>query len=292
MAVDRVFVSMTVRISAGFACLALSGLGNADLASGADLARGELLYNLGGCTNCHTAKDGAELAGGDPIETPFGTFYAPNISPDPTHGIGDWSDARFLQAMQNGRDKYGIPYYPAFPYTSYTLMSDEDVLSVKAYIGTLEPSDQPSKEHELKFPFNIRYGLFAWQWWYFQPSRFEPNPDHDERWNTGAYLALGAGHCAECHTPRDIGGGLVKQHEFAGTRDGPEGKPVPNITPSEQGIGSWSASDLTLFFQIGMMPDGDFAGGDMGKIISNGTSKLPESDLQALITYLESLPPH
>lgn len=258
----------------------------------AQIAKGETLAGLAGCANCHTAKGGTALAGGDGLKTPFGVFYPPNITPDPTQGIGGWDDATFLKALREGRSPEGEPYYPAFPYTSFTHMTDEDLLAIKAWIDSLPPSPQESKPHELSFPYNQRWGLDLWQAAFFKPARFEPDKSKDEAWNRGAYLVQGPGHCAECHTPRNFAGALDTARAWAG---GPnpagEGK-IPNISSDPTaGIGKWSEDDLKTALTLGMLPDGDFLGGEMGKVVNNGTSKLPPEDLQAIVTYVKSLPP-
>lgn len=251
---------------------------------------GELLFHIGGCTNCHTAKDGALLAGGDPIVTPFGSFIAPNITPDPETGIGRWSLEDFIRAMREGRDPAGRPLYPAFPYTSYTHMSDADLAALKGYLDTVPAVSRPSRPHELSFPFNLRWGLHLWQWLFFMPGRLEPDPAKDATWNRGAYLVLGPGHCAECHTPRTFYGVLEQDRAFAGAQLGKE--KVPNITPNPQaGLGKWSASDIATLLKLGMTPDGDFVGSEMAKIVKNGTGKLAQPDLDAIVAFLQSLPP-
>lgn len=268
--------------------LGASGAGAADPAV---LARGELVFNIGGCANCHTREGGETLAGGASLVTPFGTFHPPNITSDPTHGIGGWTQDQFNTAMREGRSPSGAPYYPSFPYTSYTRLSDEDLVALKAYIDSLPPSTQSSPDHELGFPFNQRWGIRLWQWAFFTPGRFAPQPDKGEEWNRGAYLVLGPGHCAECHTPRNALGVLDTDMAFAGgDLGGPNGK-VPNITSSPHGIGDWSDGDVATALTIGMIPDGDFLGGEMGKIVTNGTAKLPPEDVAAIVTYLKALPP-
>jgi mono/diheme cytochrome c family protein len=254
--------------------------------------KGELLFNIGGCTNCHTAKNGQPLAGGDPLVTPFGTFHPPNITPDPETGIGGWSDEAFIGAMQHGRSQDGLPYYPAFPYTSYTHMPAEDLRDLKSYLDTIPAVSKRTPEHELSFPYGIRLGLYPWQWLFFEDDRFEPDPSKDEAWNRGAYLVLGPGHCAQCHTPRTWYGALDEERLFAGGSLGPAEKDkVPNISSSEDGIGDWTTGDIVTFLELGIKPDGDFVGGDMAKVIENGTAKLPDEDRQAIATYLQSLPP-
>jgi mono/diheme cytochrome c family protein len=258
---------------------------------GADLrARGELVFNAGGCTNCHTAKDGPPLAGGDAIQSPYGAFYAPNITPDPKTGIGGWSEADFVRAMREGRAPDGSAYYPAFPYTSYTRMTDDDLRALKAYLDTVPPVDRPSRPHELWFPFDQRWGMRLWQWAFFVPGRFEPDPARDAAWNRGAYLVQGPGHCQECHTPRTFYGVLEEDRAFAGGRLGKER--VPNLTGDpEVGLGKWSESDIGTVLKLGMTPEGDFVGSDMAKVVNNATGKLPDEDIAAIAGYIKTLPP-
>ena len=281
---------MRAVISACVAVLAALA-GSPAAAADAELVRkGELLFHIGGCTNCHTAKNGPLLAGGEAIATPFGNFHPPNITPDPETGIGGWSEADFIRAMREGVSPEGERYYPAFPYTSYTRMTDEDLRALKAWLDTVPPVRQPCRPHELSFPFNQRWGMRFWQLAFFTPERFAPDPAKDAAWNRGAYLVEGPGHCAQCHTPRTAYGTLIEARAYTGAQLGKE--KVPNITSDpEAGIGKWSESDLATFFKLGMLPDGDFAGSEMAKVINNGTSKLPEEDVAAIVAYLRSLPP-
>lgn len=254
------------------------------------LARGERLFAIGGCTNCHTAKNGPLLAGGDAIKSPYGDFFAPNITPDPEHGIGGWSEEDFIRAMQEGRAPDGSAYYPAFPYTSYTRMGEADLRALKAFLDTLPPVARPSRAHALEFPFNQRWAMRLWQWTFFEPARFEPDPAQDEQWNRGAYLVQGPGHCAECHTPRNFAGALDRDMAFAGALL-PGDQKVPDITSDPgDGLGTWSRQDIETLLQLGMTPEGDFVSGEMAKVVSNGTSKLPPDDVAAIAAYLESLP--
>jgi mono/diheme cytochrome c family protein len=261
----------------------------------ADPARqGELIFNIGGCTNCHTAKGGQLLAGGDPLRTPFGSFYPPNITPDPETGIGGWSEADFARAMREGKAPDGSPFYPSFPYTSYTRLTEADVRALKAYLDTIPPVRQPSKPHELGFPYSQRWGLHAWQLAFFEPARFQPDPARDTAWNRGAYLVEGPGHCQECHTPRNLAGARQADRAFAGGPDPSDAtgkKTIPNITQDpDVGLGKWGESDIVTVLTLGMLPDGDFVGGEMAKVVTNATGKLPPEDVQAIATYLKSLP--
>lgn len=263
-------------------------------AAASELAkRGEYVYRASGCGNCHTDREakGAELAGGAALETPFGVFYAPNITPDREHGIGAWSDEDFLRAMREGVSPQGSHYYPAFPYTSYTRLTDEDLRALKAYLFTFPPAARPDRPHELPWYVRLRPLLYFWKWLYFEPGPYRPDPQQSPAWNRGAYLATAAAHCGECHTPRDRFGGFDRERRFAGTKDGPEGAVVPNITPDRKtGIGRWSERDIAYYLETGMTPDGDFAGDVMADVIDNGLSHLAKDDLRAIAHYLKSLP--
>jgi mono/diheme cytochrome c family protein len=263
-------------------------------ASAADPGRGELIFNIGGCTSCHTAKGGPRLAGGDPLRTPFGTFHPPNITPDPETGIGGWSLADFTRAMREGLAPDGSPYYPSFPFTSYTRISDADIADLKAYLDTVPPVRQPSRPHELGFPYNQRWGLRLWRLAFFKSGRFEPDPGQSEIWNRGAYLVNGPGHCQECHTPRNAAGARDTSRAFAGADNpaDPTGKEkIPNISGAKDGLADWSEDDITTALTLGMLPDGDFLGSEMAKVVENATSKLPREDVEAIATYLKNLPP-
>lgn len=256
----------------------------------ADTARGEYLVAAGGCVSCHTAEDGEPLAGGRPLDSPFGVFYAPNITPDAT-GIAGWSDEDFIKAFRHGESPTGSNYFPAFPYPAYSGVTDEDLLDIKAYLDGLPAVDNPNRDHELDW-FVTRFGMNFWNWLYFEPGEFVADAERSEQWNRGAYLVRHLGHCSDCHTPRGALGGLQMALEMAGNADGPEGERVPNITPNEDsGIGEWSEDDIAFFLEIGMLPDGDFTGGSMGEVIEHNTSQLTPEDRAAIAHYLASLPP-
>ena len=265
---------------------------SAAAAPGDTVARGRYLFHAALCAVCHTAEDGKYLAGGRPIESPFGTFYSPNITPDRRYGIGDWSDEDFVRALRQGLSPESKHYYPAFPYTSYTRLRRDDVLAIKAYLDTVESVAQPNREHDLVWYADWRWPLGLWKWLYFEPGEFEPDPNHDAVWNRGAYLATAAAHCSECHTPRNVLGAPREDRRFAGAENGPEGETTPNITPNKkQGIGTWTRSMLSFYLEIGMDPKGDFAGSLMAKVIDQGTAKLTADDRRAIATYILSLPP-
>ena len=265
-----------------------------DPASDDPVLRGAYIFQLAGCLGCHTDEKGGgdRLAGGRALVTPFGTFRSPNITPDPTHGIGNWSEESFIAALRSGRDPHGSPLYPAFPYASYTRMTDGDLKDLWAYLKTQPASPTPDQDHDLSFPFSIRTGLVFWQWLNLPLVGPEaPVEGKSEAWHRGRYLVDALAHCAECHSPRDFLGGLDSDRYLAGNPDGVDGDRVPNITPAEKGgIGKWSPGDLSLFLRIGMLPNGDVAGGAMAEVVRNSTSHLTDSDMEAMITYLRDIP--
>lgn len=265
-------------------------------ARGADDAveRGAYVFAASGCMGCHTREKpkGAFLAGGRKLDTPFGAFYTPNITPDRVHGIGDWSFEEFAAAMRDGETREGSAQYPAFPYSSYTGMTDDDLRDLWAYLGSVAPVAEPNRGHDLSFPFSLRFTVRFWRLLYFEPVRFEPDPARSAAWNRGAYLVRVLGHCGECHTPRGMLGGLDEDREMAGNLNGPEGKRVSNITPHpDKGIGAWSESDIVALLKDGSLPDGDFVGGAMTEVVENSTSKMTEADLRAIAVYLKALAP-
>lgn len=254
--------------------------------------RGEYLIYAGGCITCHTEEhdDAVPLAGGRAMESPFGTFYSPNITPDPETGIGKWIEDDFVNAFWNGVNPEGKHYYPSFPYTSYTGVSREDLVAMMAYLMSLEPTRKKNREHDLAWYMSNRLAAGTWKNLYFKPARFMPDDTKDEQWNRGAYLARHLGHCGECHTPRNEFGVLQTDQEYAGGQLGDE--KIPNITQHRvDGIGRWSVSDIEYFLDIGMLPDGDFAGSSMVAVIEDSTSKLTREDRLAIAAYLKSVPP-
>jgi mono/diheme cytochrome c family protein len=256
-----------------------------------DLANGQEMFNAGGCSSCHAVPnqpDRLRLGGGLPITSPFGTFYAPNISPDPVDGIGRWSEADFVHAVTRGVSPDGQHYFPAFPYTSYAHAKVEDVQDLFGYLKTLAPVPGRAPDHDVPFPFNIRRNVGIWKLLFFDDKPFAPDPARTAQWNRGAHLVNAFGHCAECHSPRNALGGIVTAQRFAGGPD-PEGHGfVPNIT--EKGLSDWSESDVVYFLETGQTPDGDSAGGAMARVIRN-TSQLSADDRAAMANYLKSLPP-
>lgn len=264
---------------------------NALPAYSADAGNGETVFNAGGCSSCHAVPaqpDRTRLGGGLAIPSPFGTFYAPNISPDAADGIGGWSEGNFVTALTKGTSPARTHYFPAFPYTSYQHAEIEDVRDLFAYLKTLPPVAGKVRDHDIPFPFNIRRNVGIWKLLFVDGKPFTPDASHPAQWNRGAYLVNALAHCAECHSPRNFLGGIVKRQRFAGGPN-PEGEGwVPNIT--QKGLADWSEKDIAYFLETGEMPDGDMAGGSMARVIRN-TSRLRAEDRAAMAAYLKSLPP-
>lgn len=259
------------------------------------VGRGAYIFNAAGCLGCHTDEKGGgqPLAGGRALATPFGTFYTPNITADPVNGIGRWSDADFIRAVREGVRPDGAALFPAFPYASYTRMTDRDLLDLKAYLLSLPAASTPNKPHDLSPPFSWRFLVPVWQWMYLTPGPVADDPARPPAWNRGRYLVDALGHCAECHSPRTQLGGLDADRYLAGNPQGPDNDKVPGITGSKakgKGIGDWSDGDLSLFLEAGLTPDGDVAGGAMGEVVRNTTSKLTAEDRAAIVAYLRTVP--
>ncbi len=281
--------ALTVLVLAGWVAAAAA---ETRVAGGDVLSRGEYLFNAAGCANCHTDRrnKGPLLGGGPALKTRFGTFYGPNISPHRTHGIGAWSEADFIRAMRDGVSPDGRHYYPAFPYGSFTHMTDGDLKDLRAYIFSLPPVARRSRRHELRFPFNIRAGVWLWKALYLERGPLAARPGRSRQWNRGAYLVEALVHCAECHTPRTALGGFRRRFWMAGNSEGPDGERVPNITPDvKTGIGKWSREEIVEALEFGMLPDGDEFVSPMADVVEHGTSKLTPADRLAIAVYLKSL---
>ncbi len=252
---------------------------------------GRTMLIAGGCVSCHMSegqKDRDRLGGGHGLHSPFGTFYVPNISPDPNDGIGKWTEAEFVTAMWKGTTPRGQHYFPSFPYGSYRNMKLEDVRDLFAHLKTLPAVAGKIRDHDVPFPFNVRRSVGGWKLLFMREPIWTADASKSAEWNRGAYLVNGPGHCAECHTPRNPLGGMVVAQKFAGGPN-PEGKGwVPNIT--QKGLGLWSVKDIAYFLESGQTPDGDSAGGSMTPVIAN-TSLLSGADRNAMAAYLKSLAP-
>ena len=258
----------------------------------ASAERGEYIFHAAGCAGCHSPEQGgAPLSGGAAIETPFGKFYAPNITPDPKHGIGRWTDTDFLRALKDGIDDDGNPLYPVFPFTTYTRATPGDLLDLRAYLASVAPSDRPNRPQQAVFPLTYRILLWGWRWLNFQPGEWRPTAGRSAEWNRGAYLVEALAHCGECHTPRNLMGGLDRSRWMAGARIGGDTPLAPNLTPDRTGLGNWSADDIAASLQDGIRPGGGTFGGEMRTVVKHSTSHLTGADRRAIAAYLKALPP-
>lgn len=253
------------------------------------IARGEYLTRAADCAACHLGA-GDALSGGRAFATPFGTIYAPNITPDKETGIGGYTDDEWLSALQRGVARGGKHLYPAMPYTNYTLMTREDALDIKAYLMTQPPVHAPTPENRMRFPFNIRLLMVFWNLLNNPDHRFQPDPAHDAVWNRGAYLAEALGHCQQCHTPRGLLQGLDTSRAYAGAIT--QGWKAYNLTSDpESGIGAWSEQDVAAYVSTGHAEGHGVAGGPMAEAVSYSLRYLTHDDVTALATYLKTIPP-
>lgn len=253
-----------------------------------DAARGGYVARLAGCIACHTDFKGKTgfLAGGAPIKTPFGTFTAPNITPHKQDGIGAWTFNQFARAVRQGISPKGTHYYPVFLYPNYTRMADQDLADLWAAMKGVVPVAGKAPDHQLGFPFNIRAGLGLWKRLFFRAGAFKADPSKSKSWNRGAYIVNGPGHCAACHSPRNLFGAPDSDHALAGNAKGPDGEKVPAITAAALQKNGWSNSDMVFALRTGAMPDGDALGGSMGEVVRQSTNWLTDEDLKAIADYL------
>ena len=254
-----------------------------------DAKRGAYVFAAADCESCHTDKknNGPLLAGGRPMVTDFGTFFAPNITPDRTNGIGSWSYEDFHRAIRNGKGKGGELLYPVFPYPSFSGMTDQDIADLWAYLKTVPLAAVPSKPHKIKAPFGFRPLLLGWRVLYFHKGPLAPAAGLNPQQQRGRYLSEAVVHCQECHSPRGGLGGIEKAKAYAGNPVGPDDQNAPNLTPT--GIGKLTQADLREMLSSGMTPDGDFLGSGMADVVE-GTSKLTQADRDAIIAYIRTLP--
>ncbi len=255
------------------------------------LVRGEYLAKAADCIACHTVPaSGRPFAGGLAFKLPFGTIYSSNITTDPDTGIGGWSDDEFVRAVRDGVGRHGEHLYPAFPYTSYTMLSRDDVLAIRAYLASVPAIRQRNRANELSFPFNQRWAIGFWNAVFFKDRRFAADPAKPPDWNRGAYLAGALAHCAECHTPRNPAFGLEHDQELAGNEL--QGWRAYNITPDPNyGIGSWSDAELANYLKSGVAAGHAGAAGPMGEAVEHSLQYLDNTDLAALVAYLRTVPP-
>ncbi|PZQ11940.1 MAG: alcohol dehydrogenase [Ancylobacter novellus] len=253
------------------------------------LERGRYLTAAADCAACHTTPGGKPFAGGVAFELPFGTIYSTNITADQNTGIGSWSDDDFVRSLHKGVGKDGRNLYPAFPYTSYTGLSRDDAVAIKAYLFSLPKENAPARENTLSFPFNQRWAMTFWNVAFLDQKRFRPDPKLTDAENRGAYLATALGHCGECHTPRNLAFALSGR-EFAGAEI--RGWRAYNITPDkEHGVGDWTDGQLASYLATGHAEGRGAASGPMAEVIVNSTRLLSKDDVAALVAYMRKVEP-
>lgn len=259
-----------------------------------DAGRGATVFWAGGCASCHAAEGEAAatgdparplLAGGHRLNTDFGVFVGPNISPDPVHGIGAWTLAQFADAMLRGVSPDGRHYYPVFPYTSYAKMTIQDVADLKAFLDTLPASPRADEPHELRFPYSIRRGIGLWKRRYLTTEWVAGA--EGERAKRGRYLVEALSHCGECHSPRDRFGGLDTSRWMAGAPNPSGSGTIPNITPAQL---DWSVGDIAYYLETGFDPNFDSVGGSMASVVKN-LARISAEDRAAIAEYVKALPP-
>jgi mono/diheme cytochrome c family protein len=261
----------------------------ASMKDGGAVKRGEYLATAADCMVCHSAHGGQQYAGGFAFVLPFGTIYSTNITPDKETGIGEYTDQEFLAAMHRGVRKDGARLYPAMPFASYTYMTDEDALAVKAYLFSLAPVRAPARANALTFPFNQRWAIALWSAVFNADQRFQPDSSKSAEWNRGAYLSEALAHCGECHTPRNIGFGLNNRTKFAGETAG--GWLAYNISADKgSGLGKWSDDDVAAYIDHGHADNHGSASGPMGEAVAESLSRLAPEDIKAIVAYVRSVP--
>ena len=278
----------TFRVLAVGLSLGVSGLLTAAHGDEADLvAKGKYLATAGDCIACHTVPGGKPFAGNRAMETPLGTIFTPNLTPDKATGIGTWTDDQFYRAMHEGIGHRGEYLYPVFPFPWYTKVTRDDALAIKAYLFSLDPVSEPRKPLKFAFPFNIRAALLTWRIAFFKPSTFVPDPNKSDEVNRGAYLVEGLGHCGECHNHNN----LLGASDWSGKLKGGEvqGWYAPNITSDgRQGVGSWSKDEIVTFLRSGAAPGRGVVVGPMHETIDSSLKYLTDADLGAMAAYLKS----
>lgn len=255
------------------------------------IARGKYLYEAADCRGCHGNSRNTSPSGGRALETPFGTFYAPNISGDNKNGIGPWSEQDFVNAVRKGVGPGGKQLFPVFPYTSYSGMTDQDIKDIRKYILTLPVSSDENKNHNVKFPFGFRPLMALWKMFFFKQGPLGSDIDKSPEWNRGRYLVQAVVHCTECHSPRSRWTGVVDHSsELSGNIGGPDGMNAPNITPDkETGIGLWTVDEIAKLLKTGETPDYELVSSGMTSVV-RGTRMLTDDDRRAIAIYLKTLP--
>lgn len=253
-----------------------------------DPLRGAYLARASGCVSCHTnfEDNGAALAGGAPLDTPFGTFVPPNITPHPEAGIGRWTIQDFATAVRQGISPEGDPYYPVFTYSFYANFTDQQIADLWEAFRTVPAVAERAEDHDVGFPFSFRDGLKLWRAGYLEAPETDALMGMSDAWNRGRRLVEGPAHCAACHTGRNLAGGLKKSKAFAGNDNLPGGSKAPSIRAEDLAGNGWNVANLSYALKLGILPNGDAFGGSMAEVVTNGTAFLTDADRTAIATYL------
>lgn len=290
-AFGRMRITAAAALAASLAaCASARAQGYADLQDFDLIERGRYLAVLSDCTACHAqpTRGDSPFAGGRPIPTPFGTLYAPNITPDRDTGIGGWTEKEFDDAVRRGRLPNGKRLYPAMPFPYFAKMSATDVRAIRAYLSTVRPVRHEVVANQLPFPFSIRASMALWDWLYYRPSEWRPRADRSAAWNRGDYLVRGPGHCAACHTPKTLLGGDEPGHDLRGYSL--QGWFAPDLTGDPaRGLAAWSERDIVEYLGTGHNRFAA-ASGPMADEVSDSSSHMTAADLEAIAIYLKSEP--
>ncbi len=252
-----------------------------DPALAGNVANGAYLARISGCIACHTdSENKGKLVAGAPLDSPYGQFYAPNLTTDADTGLGSWTLNDFARAVRQGVSPRGETYYPAFPYEFFAQLSDQDIRDLWAAFQTVAPVNQPAPSSQLSFPYNLKQGLPLWQRF------FQLKPETDVAAERGKYLVEASGHCAACHTPRNLVGGLQQDRWFEGVAATDDSEAIPAITARALRENGWTADDIAYALKTGLTPDGDALGGSMGEVIKYGSRFMSEADRRAIADYL------
>ncbi|MDP3856350.1 MAG: cytochrome c [Stagnimonas sp.] len=258
--------------------------------AGESVARGAYLVRAGNCMACHTERGGVPFAGGRAIETPFGTAYASNITPDRQTGIGDWSASQFWRALHNGRSRDGRLLYPAFPYANYTLVTRADADAMFDYLRSVSPVARANTPHRLRWPYSTQAALAVWRAMYFSPAQYRDDAAQTAEWNRGAYLVRGLGHCGACHTTRNALGANSDMLDLSGGVIPMQSWYAPSLaSPGEAGLHDWETAQVVRLLQSGVADRGTVLG-PMAEVVLHSTQHMAPADLRAMAVYLKALP--
>jgi mono/diheme cytochrome c family protein len=293
----RVLLVLAVLLAAAFGWVLYANYGLGDdgtTSGGAEAApatpeRGAYLVTVGNCMACHTDRGGTAWAGGRAIDTPFGTVYSSNLTPDPQHGLGSWNADDFWRALHQGRSRAGHLLYPAFPYPNYTEVTRADADAMFAYLRTLPAVERPNTPHRLRWPYSTQAALAVWRALYFRPGTYRPEPRQTAEWNRGAYLVRGLGHCAACHTPRNVLGASSEMMDLSGGLIPMQNWYAPSLaSTAEAGVAQWPLEDIERLLRTGAAA-GTSVLGPMAEVVQTSTQHLSPEDARAMAVFLKAL---